>query len=235
MRDASNPGWDRSRIPAILGTYFRLLALPWPLGAYYTVDEVRLTAPTLAGALILVLSCILLGRRSTSRAGLVALVWILAFLAPVLGLVPIGGAVVAERFLYLPSVGLSLLVSLAPLPALSGDRLRSLAGATAALVLVLALCAAATLARSSVWKDEVTLFSDIVRKCPSYAEAYNNLGAALGESGRNEEALVWLNRALERMPGSATVQNSLGAGYGNMGRTGEEIDHFRLAVELQPS
>jgi Flp pilus assembly protein TadD len=185
-------GPQLTTLPTSLGalvTDLRLLLLPWPLRAAYTPDLAAVTFAGLLAAAALAVTTALLARAAPLRqASLVGAVWTLAFLVPSLGLISIHALPVAERFLYLPSVGFVLLAGAAVerLP----SRTTWAACATAILVL-----AAGTVARERVWRDELSLFRDTVGKSPRYATGHAKLGSALLAAGRTEEAFDVLGRA----------------------------------------
>ncbi len=161
--------------------------------------------------------------------------------------------VMDEYRLYLPSVGFfiaimsgaTLLVTRfsqkAPLPSGIEGQLQTtfhLSGFTkiaAALfsVIVLAL-ASATYARNALWKDKVSLWEDVVRKSPSSARAYNNLGLAFNEKGLREKAIGMYDRAIALNPRFALAYSNLGVAYARTGRAGMAIENFQKAVSLDP-
>ena len=172
-------------IPAIVGTYLRLLVWPWPLSAYYTQAHLHFGAGTVAAAAAILACGALTARRRFQRAGAVGLVWLAGFLLPVSGLVRITGAVVAERFLYLPLVGLAVLFGNVVLMLGATGRRRQVAALGAGAVL--AVLAALSLQRAAVWRDEITLFERTQRDAPSTI-AKLALAGAYFKAGRAAEA-----------------------------------------------
>lgn len=183
---------------AALAYYTRKALLPWP--------QNHLT-PTLPGALetaaalsVAVAAGILAlrTRGSAGKTGALALFWFYATLAPSLAvfLLPEVAAPVAERYLYLPSVGLCLAVGLAfarlsPPP---GAKKPLAAGAVA----LAALCGALIVVRCGVWQSDVTLWTSAVSD-PATARsptALYNLAEAYQAAGQNGEAAQWYAKAL---------------------------------------
>ncbi len=231
VRDPSSALWSPAWIPAILATYARLLVVPWPLNGYYTPDQI---APGVTSVLsiVLLLGAAWWARRSPHpRSGAAGLIWIVTFLLPVLGFVPIAGAMVAERFLYVPSIGLSVLICGAAAALARGRGRRALVIGAPLVVIALAT---GTVLRIPVWKDELSLYSNLVETSPRCVECLENLGIALHEAGRHDEAVEPLRRAIAIRPGAAKAHDMLGIQYGTLGHPLEALPHFLEAIRLRP-
>ncbi|MCU0224963.1 MAG: tetratricopeptide repeat protein [Acidobacteria bacterium] len=222
-------------LPGVLLTALRLLVAPWPLNAYYTADQVALRGSGVLGVAGLVAAVALLAGWAVLstprfwRAGWLSAAWTVAFLLPGLGLVAHGGAAIAERFLYLPSVGVALLVlgleGLAP-----RTRRAGIALAFAAALLVLPL----TIARQGVWRSEEALFTSLIRSSPRCVEGYLGLAHSRSRAGRHDDAIGLLEQALALEPRSPRVLLKLGLEYGSSGRLEQAIASLRQAAALDP-
>jgi protein O-mannosyl-transferase len=199
--------------------HLRLLVFPWPLSVLYTPEQITLSVISLIGAALVLALLFFLAAPSRRRLGLVALAWIALFLLPVSGIVSLGSARVAERFLYLPSFGFFLAVGygIALLP-LSGRRRIVAAAAAISLASVLAV---GTLVRERVWRDELALFADAVQTAPASSLARGNLGRALLQRERLPEALVQFRRALDLDPANRPALTNLTLALIMMGKVGE--------------
>jgi Flp pilus assembly protein TadD len=145
--------------------------------------------------------------------------------------------VIYEHRVYLPSAG--FFVAVATAAALLLERRvparapAFLAGGAAAVAVVLA---AATYARNGVWANELTLWGDAAAKSPDKPRPLNNLGAALADDGRPDEAVGLLQRALRLDPEHAESYYNLGRVYLNAyGRSEDAEALFRKAIALQPA
>ncbi|MDP2788159.1 MAG: hypothetical protein Q8O79_08810 [Pseudomonadota bacterium] len=127
------------------------------------------------------------------------MLWFFLHLAPTNSLLP-RLDVANERHLYLASAGLCLLAALWLTRSLQ-TRPRLLAGVASVLVLGLALT---TLARNTVYRDEITFWTDITAKNPGNSRAYNNLGYALARSDRPAAAVAAYNQAIRLDPADFT-------------------------------
>ena len=218
-------------LPLRIAGYLRLLILPWPLSAYYTPSDFAPVAVWIAGgaaaAAAIAAGCVLLRQR----IGWMGLVWTGVFLVPVLGFLPIDAAVLAERFLYLPSVGFCLI--LGGLYAMVRNARKSPAVDALAVGLLLS-CAAATLIGQQPWRDGKTLSAHIVRTSPRAFVGHLNLGNSFTQEGRIAEAETEYSAAVEIAPARADAWNNLGAVIEHRGDEAGAVEAFRKASSLAP-
>jgi Flp pilus assembly protein TadD len=157
--------------------------------------------------------------------------WYLGMLVPVIGLVQVGSQAYADRYTYLPVIGL-----LVALVWLAGDLVaRSRTGriaAGAALALMLAVFAVATARQAALWQDTRTLFTAALAVTRDNPVAHQCLGCALLQEGKIKPAIAELNEALRLSPNYPDAHNNLGNALGLAGRNEEAIVHFRAALSL---
>jgi protein O-mannosyl-transferase len=152
------------------------------------------------------------------------------FLLPTLGLVPFkfqAHSTVADRYAYLPMIGIGLVVADAVAAFRSNIALRAVAAAIVALAIV-------SFNQSSYWVDNTDFLVHIVDVNPNVAFAHNNLANILLKHERVDEAIEHFDKALELDPGDAKAQNNLGLALVKLGRLDEAEPHYRKAVELNP-
>jgi len=172
-------------------------------------------------------------------AGLAVWVCYLALLAPTLGVVRYGPQIAADRYTYLPSLGWAMLTGAAALYGWTAWEDRRigltaaglLAGGTIAILIVLGTL---TWKQTEVWRDTETFWTHVLRTNPNSSVAHNNLGNALVQRGRWDEAIPHFKRALELRPNDADVNNNWGAVLIRAGNLEEALRYFRRAVELRP-
>lgn len=159
--------------------------------------------------------------------------WFLGTLVPVIGLVQVGIQAMADRYAYIPMVGLLIMVAWGLPRSVTNHRRwqRALAvGAGVALSACLILC------RSQIgyWKDSETLFRHALAVTPGNAVAHNNLGAALKEAGHVNEAIREFEEALRLNPKDWRAQINLGIALLERGRFREAIEHLQQAASIEP-
>lgn len=225
-------------IPALLktvganvATYLRLLMFPWPLAVYYPPSELQLSYFNLLVALGVLGSGALLAGRHHRRLGISALLWTVVFLGPVSGVIGLGLSDIAERFCYLPSVGIVAIAgyALTLLWQRTGRRM-VLSGLTGILFLVMAL---ATFNHASKWKNEVVFFSNAVER-GSVPNMYFNLGNALVHAGQPLEGIVAFKEAVSIRPGYLDALLNMGSTHIKVGQYEKALQVFTEAVKLHP-
>jgi Flp pilus assembly protein TadD len=153
------------------------------------------------------------------------------FLLPTLGLVPFSfqaHSTVADRYAYLPLIGIGLVVADAVAAARSNIAVR----AVSAVIVVLAIL---SLNQSGYWLDNADFLRHTIDVNPDVAFAHNNLGGILLKQKRADDAIPHFSKALELEPRNALAQNNLGLALLQLGRLDEAEPHFRKAVELDPT
>jgi hypothetical protein len=204
----------------------RLLVFPAALSPDYPTPQ---GGAALGAALVaaLVLAAALLARRAPVAA--FALAWIVVAYLPVSNVVPLTRFFVAERYLYVPSFGLCLLV------ALGLARLPGRGALATATVVLLAAGALRSHARVRDWRDGVALWSAALRVFPEgTGRIHNELGIALWRAGRPAEAVPHLERAVALRPGRPETVNDLGLVLLTLGRAADAVPWFRRSLELFP-
>jgi protein O-mannosyl-transferase len=236
--------------------YLRKTFWPADLGVFYPHPLNTLPAPDIAGAAILLISLTVLlvsfGRR---RAYLpVGWLWFLVMLVPMIGLVQVGQQAYADRYMYLPLVGIAIVGAWGAvdlLPASRGTGIVLAAGGGAVL-LALGWC---TWTQAGYWHDSAALFAHTVSVTSDNYLAHNNLGAALYLQGKYDDAAFHYAEAVRIKPDYEQAYENLvsallaggksdqaaeaaltrGTMFGRQGRTAEATAHFQEALRLKPA
>ena len=216
-------------------TYLRKMVWPVDLAPFYTYPR-HLDAAAVVGAALLLTTFTALALRSARRRPylLVGWLWYLGTLVPVIGLVQVGTQAMADRYTYVPMIGIAIAVVWAARE--WWPRYRT-ALATAAFTAV-ALMAIATSFQVRHWQDSVTLWRHTVAVAPDNYRARNSLGAALGNQGLTSEAIVQFTEALRLDPDvsqSFHIHHNLGRALSDLGKVDEAIGHFKEALRQQPN
>jgi tetratricopeptide (TPR) repeat protein len=216
--------------------YLENLLLPLNLNAFHVLHpissilETRGIVSLAATAAFVVFTVIAFKRKSKVFFSLIV---IALPLVPSLYIPAVGGNVFAERYLYLPSFGFVLLIALA----LSWAKAVKPGLASGLVIVALAVAvvySVGTVSRNTVWRDDLTLFTDTVRKSPDAALPHNNLGAAYGKQNRLDEAVNEYISALKLKPDFAEAHYNLGNAYVDQNRLDEAVNEFIAALKLEP-
>ena len=173
-------------------------------------------------------------RSMTVAVGVAA--WFL-FLLPGSNLLFTAGTAMAERLLYLPVMGGSLVVAhlAAGAVARSKNRRRAATLVGAVALAILAAAGARTVARNPDWRDNLTLARHDALVAPRSAKLHAGVGIALHGAGNIDEAEPAYRRALEIYPDYAQVHYNLGELLLLRGRPVEAVEHLQRAAEISPA
>ena len=187
----------------------------------------------LAGVLLAGISALVLLQRRRQPFLLVGWLWFVGTLVPVIGLVQVGRQAMADRYTYIPSVGILILTIWGAHELTRGWRHQAMVLALAGAAAVV-LCMALTRQQLGYWQDSETLFRHALNVTRNNYFALNNLGTALGEKGRIEEAVSEFQQAIRLKPDDALAHDNLGVALDIEGRTDEAMSEFQEAIRLKP-
>lgn len=215
--------------------YLKQTLWPTDLAVYYPYPETISTASVLSAAIvILTLSVLALKALRTQPWVAVGWFWFLGTLVPVIGFVPVGTQARADRYTYLPLIGLFLLVVWA-VAEISQDwrRRRWVVGALSFAVLT--GCLVMTRLQLAFWRDSETLFRRALTVTSNNAVAHLNFGFALFAKGRGEEAETHFAEALRIHPGFPMALSNMGYALAARGKLDEAIKLYRAALRGDPT
>jgi len=204
------------------------LAIFYPHHRYRPLDEVFLAVLFLAG-----ISVLLFVMRRRSPFLLMGWLWFVGTLVPVIGLVQVGGQAMADRYTYLPSLGLFILTIWGAHELARRWRYHVIMLSVAGSAVVI-LCLGATRQQLGYWQDSETLFGHALAVTEDNYVAHNNLGLALEKKGQTDEAVRQYQEALRLTPGFAEAHNNLGIALQNQGQIDEAMTQFQEALRLEP-
>ncbi len=227
--------WRISHALIAYVTYLAEFFYPVSLVAVYPHPSL-LWSPwkTLAALLILaaITAAAWLGRRRCPYF-LVGWLWYVGMLAPVIGLVQVGVQTMADRFTYLPQVGLGIALAWAAADGCrSWSRHGGLCGVASAVVLAVLMGSAWR--QTAFWRDSETLWNHALTCIPRNEAAHDILGLALADQGRFDEAKAHYQQALEILPGYVGAHLNFGLALESQGRIDEAVGHYRQALQIQP-
>jgi tetratricopeptide (TPR) repeat protein len=192
-------------------------------------------AEVIFALLFLPIVCVILFRcRKIYPFALVGWLWFLGMLVPMIGIVQVGSQPMADRYTYLPQIGLYILTTWGAIELFKSWRHKREVLAVAALLIVGALITRSYF-QSAYWRDSETLWRHTVDVTHDNYIAQNNLAGALLERGRLNEAIVHYREALEIKPDVAEVQSNLGNALVQQGEVEEAIVHLQKALQIDPT
>jgi Flp pilus assembly protein TadD len=209
----------------------------WPsnLAVFYPLDagSISFWQAAMCVLLLLVISIFVIRFGRNQKYLPFGWFWFVGTLVPVIGFVQVGSQAYADRYTYIPYIGLFIMLAWG-LPAfLSKWKLRKIAlGLSMVIVLTaLGICAHR---QTSYWKNSITLFSHAIEVTQNNYVAYNNLGLAYDDLGRHQEAIDAYKQAIEINPDYALAHYALGVACARLGRWQEAIESYKQIVRIKP-
>jgi protein O-mannosyl-transferase len=191
---------------------------------------------TAAAALLLAVSLATLAVARKQPWLVAGWFWFLGTLVPAIGLVQVGIHAMADRYTYVPSIGLFIMLVWGIAEAAPAGRWRSpvLAGSAA---FALAACAWLTARQIRYWRDTESLFEHALQVAPDNFIAHNILGAYFSGKGNYDEVVRHYEASLSLKPNypDPRTHNNLGYALATKGRTDAAIQHYREAIRLWPA
>jgi tetratricopeptide (TPR) repeat protein len=226
------------RLANALVAYARYLGKTlWPtrLAVFYPYSQLSLESWQVMGAALLFMVATVAIVRVAKKQPylLVGWLWFLGTLIPVIGLVQVGKQALADRYTYLPHIGLFIIIAwgaAAVVTRLKWPRLIFIVAA----VLIVAGCGILTSRQLSYWRDTKTLFQHAVAVTSGNFIAYTVVGNALVEEGKLPEAIEQCRKALQIAPDYPEAHNTLGNIYAKQEKYDEAIGSYHAAVESDP-
>jgi tetratricopeptide (TPR) repeat protein len=210
----------------------------WPSGlsCFYPHPGPRLSWAAVAGAALL-LTAVTAGAAALARRRpylVVGWFWFLGVLLPVSGVVQAGIQGMADRFTYLPHIGLFVMLVWGSADLAARCQLR--AAAAGAACLLLAASAAVTWRQVTYWHDSVALWQHAIAVAPDNSYAHYKLGWAwIKERHRSDKALPQFTEAVRLEPKIVICRYDLGRLLMRLGRPTEAVEQLREAARLTPS
>jgi protein O-mannosyl-transferase len=222
---------------AVVSYVLYICQMLWPvnLAVFYPHPENRLPLWEIICSLLLLIciTAVAITLRKQRPYLIAGWLWYLGMLVPVIGLVQVGWQGRADRYTYLPQIGLYIAVTWAvtDLTALWRHQ-RSILSAAA--ILTIAVLSWRAWVQTSYWRDSETLFTHARAVTVNNDVAENNLGIVFLRQGKVDEAISMLQAAVDLRPDNSPAHENLAKALLQKGQVAEALIHYRKLLELQP-
>ncbi|MBI5476959.1 MAG: tetratricopeptide repeat protein [Ignavibacteriales bacterium] len=162
---------------------------------------------------------------------LVGWLWFIGSMVPVIGLVQVGLQAMADRYMYIPIIGIAIVVAwglpviLEKVKLSNRHIINSLFGITTLSMVVI------TNSQARFWKDSRMLFEHAISVTINNDVAYTNLGVDLADSGKHKDAVYHLRKAFELKPNEILIRSNLAKSLSAIGQTKEALEHYNWLMK----
>ena len=228
----------RWRLNGTIDSYVQYLKqLVWPVDLVPFYPHVEGSIATwwlaLEAALLVAITLAVFLTRRSRPYQLVGWLWYLITLLPVIGIVQVGLQGHADRYTYLPHIGLLLGATWSIADAMRAFAWRKIILIPSAAAAIVAL-AILSWRQTGVWRDTETLWRHTLAIDPNNDVAHAGLGGILVAQGQVAAGIAHYDRALEIRPGNAAAENGLAVAYTVQNRPQDAIEHWKKMLEVLP-
>jgi Flp pilus assembly protein TadD len=197
-------------------------------------NNLPLWQPIAAFAVLIFITAVVFYFGLKKRFLLVGWLWYLGTLVPVIGLVQVGSQAMADRYTYLPSIGIFVMLAWGIGELFAGWKYRKVLIGLATCIVLIALITC-TRIQLSYWQNTPALYKHTLEVTKNNYVIYNNYGLYLVEQGSLDSAVEMLERAVQIKPDYAAAFNNLGMALGSQGKIDEAAIQWKKTLELEPN
>jgi tetratricopeptide (TPR) repeat protein len=182
--------------------------------------------------LLLVAGWLLFRMKEQRKLILFSFGFFLVTIALVIQIVPAGNVIMADRYTYLPYIGLLFFIAMIAKQFLLNQKSKSFI--LGALIIYIIACCYVTFERTKVWHDSMTLWNDAIQKNPDAALPYNNRACLFTSANDRERALMDLNKAIELRPNYFSAYFNRALIYNKTNSYKEAIEDLSFVLKNEP-
>ena len=222
---------------AVVSYVLYIWQMLWPvnLAVFYPHPENRLPLWQISSSFLLLVcvTAVAIALRKQRPYLITGWLWYLGTLVPVIGLVQVGWQGRADRYTYLPQIGLYIAVTWA-LTDLTTSWRHQRTILSAAALLTIGLLSWGAWVQTSYWRNSETLFKHALAVTTNNDVAENNLGIVFLQKGQLDEATSLLKSAVDLRPDNSPAHENLAKALLQKGQVADALVHYRKLLELQP-
>lgn len=209
------------------GMYVEKFFWPTKLSVFYPLNRIG-AGQLIAGAVFLLAASLLVWRLRAKRYLVAGWVWYLFMLVPVIGIVQVGRQAMADRYMYVPMIGLLVMVVWGCSDLAQRLHLQHAAVAIAGIIVM--LMGPVTVRQISYWRDSINLFSHAIAVTQHNYLAYNSLAGDLDLAGRSDEALEDFEQSWAENPSYGIAAFNIGVQMERRNQPAEAIQWYKRAL-----
>lgn len=210
--------------------YLKKLFWPMDLAVFYPHTDIHMRQLLPAVLLLVLITGVVCKYYKKYPYLVVGWFWYLGTLVPVIGIVQVGMQSMADRYAYVPFIGVFMALSWSVNDILTKSIAKKMA--VAVWVTVLAALVFMTYHQNKYWENSYTLFDHAIKTTRMHFVPYKNLGIYLVGENKYEEAIYYLNKAVAMNENDPALHNSLGVSWLMLGRYIEAERHFQISLRI---
>lgn len=216
--------------------YIRNMFWPVDLALFYPFEPSAITAPKVAGAVVILalLTCLIVSQGRNRPYLVFGWFWYLITLLPVIGFIRVGGQALADRYTYIPLIGLFIMIVWGGAEVAVAWR-KAFPAVVGVALIVIGILSLQTVTQIRYWKSSYDLYARALAVVERNWLAHNNMGILLSQHNRNAEALVHFQESVRLNPAGIEGVKNLGNALQMAGRNAEAIEAYRHAVRINPN
>ncbi|MBA4313387.1 MAG: hypothetical protein C0417_12255 [Chlorobiaceae bacterium] len=216
--------------------YLLKTIIPTDLAIFYPhpAGNIDLYSIIISSLILFTITFILWKKRSTLPYLFVGWFWFIGTLVPVIGIVQVGLQSMADRYMYLPIIGLSIGIAWGLPIFLRFIKFPKQILSVGFVILTIAMLLI-TRTQSEYWKDSGTLFKHALSVTSNNDVAYTNLGVDYADSGKHRDAVYNLRKAFQLRPNEVGIRSNLAKALASVGEYSEALEHYNwLLKKVKP-
>jgi tetratricopeptide (TPR) repeat protein len=226
------PFWWRAENALVsYALYLWKAVLPAGLAVFYPPGFLTLWSPMAAGSVLLAISILAWRERTRKPYLLIGWLWYLGTLVPVIGIVQVGSQAMADRYAYIPLIGIFVMAAWLAADVARSRQVRPFWKTAVAAACLIAL-AAVTWRQIGYWRSPLDLWSRTLSVTDHNLVAEDNMGIALMDLNRDEEAIAHFQNAIRIKYEAPEAHINLGAELQKLGRLEEAIQEYRAVISI---
>lgn len=209
--------------------YLSKMFFPVNLAAIYPLNNAKMPTFIIASIMLVSVTCLAILYRKKYPYVLVGWLWFLVSLLPVIGIIQVGSQAMADRYTYIPLIGLFIALTWLISDAVKPYNNRRLLGyGSIVIVIILWIC---TWRQVRYWENGIELFTHAANSVENNYIAYRNLGNMYARQGNMMMGMNCLKEAIKIRPYDAIAHTDLGVALASQGRYEEAIYHYESALQ----
>jgi tetratricopeptide (TPR) repeat protein len=215
--------------------YIEKMVWPDHLAVFYpySVDYLLMPLTFAAAAILLIVTFLVIRLGKRCKYLLVGWFWYIGTLVPVIGLIQVGGQSMADRYTYVPLIGLFIIIAWGTNNLLEKWKYRKIVLSVSALVIISILSVRAC-SQTAYWRNSTTLFEHALKATSRNYVASYSLGTVLLQQNKFDEAINYFQKALKIQPNYSKALNNLALAYANLGRYAEARELYKRVLKIKP-